>query len=260
MQAYNAKLTISPYYVESLFSPSPILRGYQDKNRKKHIVSGPYKPIVNAPRSRYSYLRAKKRLRFAIASNIDTSNDLSFWSYTFSPIHDKIAKNETNARRYFRNFMQRLRRISGLDLKYVAIAEKQKKSGRNAWHFHVLFFNLTYYPHAKMSQIWNAGFVFVRSRETNIQSVQHLINYMSKYLTKDTDVGRSKKLFWGSRNLVKPLVLYDKPFDFSDWELYSSSEVVYDDKTTYLLKTYFHKHAISNKSSKTYPHRKVRLC
>jgi len=163
------------------------------------------------------------------------------------------------ARHYFSAFIARLRRSTGLDLKYSAIAELQKKSGRNAWHFHVLFYNLPFFPHARMVQFWRAGFVFVSTRRTTISGVQHLINYMSKYLSKNTDVGRSKKLFWGSRNLSKPKVLYNKPFDFTDWSLYSSNEVVYDEKTTYIIKSYYNNHAISNKTTKTYPHRKVQL-
>jgi len=60
MQAYNDKITISPFYIEHLYSPSPILRGYQDKNRKKHIVSKSDRVVLNVSRSRFSYLRAKK--------------------------------------------------------------------------------------------------------------------------------------------------------------------------------------------------------
>lgn len=259
MQAYNAKITTTPFYTEYFYSDTPILRGYQDKSRKKHPVSKRPKFILNFSRSALSFRRAKKRLRFAIACNISPAHDLAFWTFTFAPEFDTIAKNETLARDYFRRFMARFKRSTGLELKYVAIAELQKKSGRNAWHFHVLFFNLSFFPHVRMSSLWRAGYVFVVSRQTEISSVQHLIHYMSKYLSKNSDVGRSKKMFWGTRNLEKAKVQYDKPFDFSNWHLYSSSEVVHDQKTTYLLKSYYSKHAITNKTSNAYSHRKIQL-
>lgn len=259
MQAYYDKITYTPFYLEHTHSSSPILRGYQDKNRRKKPVSSGYRPIYNNSRLHFSINRAKKRLRFTIASNISLSHDLAFWSYTFDPKFDKIAKNEVLAREYFRQFMKRMRRISNIDLRYIAIAEKQKKSGRNAWHFHVLFFNLPFYPHENMEAIWKAGFVFVTSKRTDIKSIQHLISYMSKYLSKDTDVGRSKKLFWTSRNLDKPTVLYDKHFDLSSWKLYSSNEVVALGKTTFILKNYFHANATTNKSTTIGAHRKVYL-
>lgn len=257
MRTYSTRLTITPWFIESFVSVSPVLTGYQDKTRSKFIVSRT-KPIVNVSRVASALSRARKRLRYTIASNIDVSSDLSFWTYTFNNENLTTAKHESQAREYFRQFMKRFQRSTHFSLKYVAIAELQKKNGRNAWHFHVLYFNLPFFPHDEMSKYWRGGFVFVSSRRANIESFQHLIIYMSKYLSKDTDIGRSKKLFWGSRGLKKPIIQYNKSFDFTDWTLYSSLEVVALDKPQYFIKTYYNNYAIRN-NTKVTTHRTIYL-
>jgi len=243
MRQYHNKITETPYFVEHFFSYSPVLTGYQEKKKGVGFVSTP-KPIVNESKQMKAINRARKKLRFTIASNIDTKHDLTFWTFTFDPKYDDVAKNETAAREYFHFFIKRFQRSTSFKLKYLAIAELQKKKGRNAWHFHVVFFNLSFYPHAEMARYWRAGFVFVSSKRTKIHSIQHMIIYLSKYLSKDTDVGRSKKLFWTSRGLNKPTVLLDKPFDFSHWVLYSVLDIEMLDKPQYQIKQYYNKYAI----------------
>lgn len=254
MQAYFTKLTYTPYYVEMCTSSTPILRGFEQK--KSSSTSGFY----SKDRHDFALRRAKKRLRFLISANVSHKDNLAFWSFTFSPKFDHIAKNEVSSRRYFSAFIKRLKRKYNLDIKYVAIAEKQKKNNRNAWHFHVLFFNLPYFPHDQMQDVWSAGFVFVTSRQNGINDVKHIISYMSKYLTKSADIARHKKLFWGSRNLEKPQILYDpQHFDFSQYILYSDINVVALDSTAFTIKTYFHNYAIANKSSTAVTRRTVHI-
>lgn len=257
MQRYYDKFTITPNYIEYLHSNSPIYRGYSDSSRRKKPVS---KGIRNFPsnRTRFSFAlrRAKKRLRLAIASNVSNHAHCYFWTYTFATQPGNLEKNEVWCRSQFRVFMKKLQRQFNSKLKYVAIAELQKKNNRNAWHFHVLFFNLPFYPHSDMESLWSYGFVFVKDKSL-FQSLYHIIFYMSKYLSKHTDVGRSKKLFWGSRNLSKPVVVYDKPVDLSNFRLYSDLSIETDKKPLYTLKTYYANHAISHTTTKINPHRVI---
>jgi len=246
IKSYKSRITYTPYFIEYFRSESEVLTGYKEKKRGTGYVSRP-KTIVNKDRLSRAISRARKKLRLTVASNIDNKHDLKFWTFTFDPKFDNTAKNEAAAREYFRQFMKRFQRITSFKLKYLAIAELQKKNGRNAWHFHVLFFNLGFYPHSEMSRYWRGGFVFVSTQRTRIQSIQHMIIYLSKYLSKDTDVGRSKKLFWTSRGLKKPTVIYNpQSFDFSDWVLYSDLEVEMLDKPQYIIQTYYNSYGIYN--------------
>ena len=256
MYSYTERIVVTPFYIERFLSNSPVIKGFQ--NPESSSFKARKICIDTSARFASAVARARRRLRLLVACNVTVSHDLAFWSFTFNDDHILIAKNEFQAREYFRQFMKRFQRNRTDSLKYVAIAEKQKKNGRNAWHFHVLFFNLPYYPHREMEKLWRGGFVFVTSRSTEIKSIQHLISYMSKYLSKDTDVGKSKKLYWCSRGLQKPQVLYDKSFDFSEWVLYSELEVEVLNRPQYKLQTYYNSYAIRD-STKTVTHRKISI-
>jgi hypothetical protein len=121
-------------------------------------------------------------------------------------------------------------------LKYVGVPEFQK---RGAVHYHVVFFNLPYMTkiYDVIRQSWGLGFTLVET----VKSTEHLINYVSKYLSKENFDQRlfGRKKYFASRGLFKPrtardpelvefikaqfansLPTYEDKFDISDFNLH----------------------------------------
>lgn len=235
--SYNDKYVHTPFYIEHYHSSTPIFRGF--RSRRRLSVSRVSQPTSTGPRRSFSLARSRRNLRYSISCNITVGTPLTFWTFTFNEEYKNIGASESASRLFFSRFMYTFKRKYFPDLKYCAIAELQKKNNRNVWHFHVLFLNLPFFPHDLISKHWRAGFVFVTKRRTEIKDIHHLISYMSKYLTKDTDVSKGKRLFWTSRNLTKPVTSYFSPLvDISDYILYSSTSIQYKDKTTYRIQIY----------------------
>lgn len=93
-------------------------------------------------------------------------------------------------------------------LKYLTVIEFQK---RGAVHYHSIFFNLPFIntnANEFISTIWDNGFIKINA----INNIQHLSNYVIKYLTKAERDSRldQKKFFFTSKKLIQPLEIYDK--------------------------------------------------
>jgi hypothetical protein len=88
-------------------------------------------------------------------------------------------------------------------LKYLSVVEFQE---RGAIHYHVVFFNLPFMDriYDKILSIWGNGFTWVES----VKSVNGIIRYMSKYLTKSIEEGKlpKRKSYFVSKGLKKPLM------------------------------------------------------
>lgn len=89
---------------------------------------------------------------------------------------------------------------------YVAVPEFQK---RGAIHYHILFFNLPYIQGAyeKLVRLWPHGFLQFKA----IRDESEVGWYMAKYMYKSMRDKRMRgqKRYFSSRNVLRPVVIYD---------------------------------------------------
>jgi hypothetical protein len=150
--------------------------------------------------------KSGQAVRRIINANVEAYGEKAkFVTLTFA----KNVKENRVANAIFGKFVKRLNyeifRDKKARLKYLTVIEFQK---RGAIHYHVVFFNLPYMPKSKLSEIWGQGFVKIN----NIDNVDNVGAYVSKYMTKDTDDDRliGEKSYFCSRGLIKPEEIIDK--------------------------------------------------
>lgn len=82
----------------------------------------------------------------------------------------------------FRYFREKLDRLVGFKLSYIAVAEPQ---ARGAWHLHCLFkrsdLKRLFIPHTDLLAIWGHGSVDVK----RLKGIDNIGAYISAYLTND---------------------------------------------------------------------------
>ncbi len=106
----------------------------------------------------------------------------------------------------FHKFGQRLRRIVGKDLAWIAVPEFQK---RNAVHFHVLMWNFPYDlaqtegSTRRIQNLWRAGYVDCVQTDGSPKLATYLAKYMSKAMSDPRLLG--KKSYSASRNVLRPV-------------------------------------------------------
>jgi hypothetical protein len=123
--------------------------------------------------------------------------------------------NLKQANRQFNKFIKRLEYHIERKVHYTVIARFQdgkrpggKAGGRDGViHYHVLFYDLPYVPHEKLTAIWGQGFVWINA----VGDVDNVGVYMVEgYMGKEMDDKRlnGQKHYWSSRGLMKPEVMY----------------------------------------------------
>lgn len=143
-----------------------------------------------------SLQKARKRLRREINSNIDA------WACQAKFITLTYADNVTDLKESNYNFMKFIQRLNyqlEIKLKYSVVVEFQK---RGAIHYHMITYNLPFVENKRLREIWGYGFVKVN----NIDQVDNVGAYVTKYMTKDNDDPRlrGQKCHFSSRGLYKP--------------------------------------------------------
>lgn len=138
------------------------------------------------------------------------------------------------ANKQFTNYIKRLNYyVYGYkcsDLRYVAVTEFQTKNfhitGRHAIHFHILFFNLPFINlkddkiRGEWNSLWTEGECPDIKCKDMPNNAEGIAKYITKYMTKqfyfdincsdskrfvyDPDVWEDKKIYFASRNLIKP--------------------------------------------------------
>ena len=98
---------------------------------------------------------------------------------------------------------------------WVLIQAKNPNTGKEIIKNGSRIYNLSNY---------NLGFTTI----SKIKNSEAVTNYISKYATKELITLKSKKRYWYSRNLLKPIIEYDY-LDSSLSENFSSQEVTYSD-------------------------------
>lgn len=113
-------------------------------------------------------------------------------------------------------------------LKYLAVLERQK---RNAWHTHILLFNVPYIPHEKLLSLWTHG--SVRINKVDVDSKDNRGRYVTKYFEKGIGQGLidnfGKNAYLSSRNLKKPeetKVYLKEKLEFNESAVLFESEFV----------------------------------
>jgi len=194
-----AKLTITG--VE--FRLSDYLTPLKNKGGRKYVKPDDeqiVKPEVTSAQrlvfSKKNSYNAKKKFIDLVNSNPDLNK---FLTLTF---HENLQDIE-KANYEFKKFIQRLERLYP-HLKYVCGIEFQK---RGAVHYHIIT-NLPYIDVNYLAEkYWGNRFI----KLNRIDHVDNLGKYISKYLTKAYEDIRltNKKKYFSSRNLLRPIRLYD---------------------------------------------------
>lgn len=187
----SERLVVSGHYVERYQYSYPIVTREVRGRVGRSVVADGVRRLENRERV---LARARTSVRRLVNCNPDLNK---FFTLTF-------AENVTNfafANECFRKYVMRLKYNYKSDLKYLVVPEFQK---RGAIHFHVLC-NLQYVPVAQLAELWGFGFC----RINRIDNVTNVGLYVSKYIQKQFDDERlhTKKCYWGSRNLKRPVVI-----------------------------------------------------
>ena len=207
INSYKRKIIISGNIVEVYEYDKPILEGYTDakKNSKgRQAVANDENKELN----RVKVLsRARRDLRRLINSNVDIYGvPAKFVTLTFKDDIEDLKKANSE----FTKFIKRLKRYSGIDIKYAAVPEVQQerfdKYGVKVWHYHVIFFNLPYIRSNDLSDIWKNGFVKIN----RIDRVNNVGAYICKYMTKDNKDLVGQKCYFTSRGLKKPVEIKEE--------------------------------------------------
>jgi hypothetical protein len=153
--------------------------------------------------------RSRNEVRRLVAQNFTVNH--TFMTLTFSD--DLIPEffdihNVRQCNRFFSRFMRQVRiylgKKRGKPLKYLAVIEFQDANGRGAVHYHLILNRRIELDQAL--KFWGVGSIDL----TNIKKVKNIGAYVSSYLTKSFVDQRldNSKLYWTSKNLTKPIVLY----------------------------------------------------
>lgn len=155
--------------------------------------------------------RARRRLRRLINSNAGQWYDDISKKY-FLPLFLTLTFRENitdikYANSFFSDFVARFNyhffQTKKRVLKYVVVVEFQQ---RGAVHYHAILFNVPFVEnlHARISDVWRHGFVFVNSLKDVRNVGAYVVKYMSKEMQDDRLVGQ--KMYFASKNLLKPIV------------------------------------------------------
>ncbi len=159
--------------------------------------------------------RARNSLIDTINANVDRpwGERLKFFTMSFKD--DIFDLKEANGE--FNKFIKRIEYHIKRKVHYTVIARFQdgkrpggKVGGRDGViHYHVLFYDLPYVPHERLTGIWGRGFVWINA----VDDVDNLGVYMVEgYMGKEIEDERlnGQKHYWSSRGLSRPVVMYGR--------------------------------------------------
>jgi len=129
-----------------------------------------------------SVSRARAKLRRLVLGNMwsDTRHSMKFITLTFA----EEVTNLDDAIYELKKFRQKIGRHINEKLNYIAVPEiqleREKKTGKAVWHFHLLTLNLPYIQGDALAAIWTNGFV----KPKRVNRVNGCTLYLTKYLSK----------------------------------------------------------------------------
>lgn len=187
----------------------PLFSGFHTTSKKKKDL----RSIINRQRSN---IRAKQNLKELIPLNF--TDYFSFITLTFK---ENLTHMES-ANYIFKTFIRRLKyylksRFNITNVKYICIPEFQK---RGAIHFHLICDIPPYVPYKDLIHMWKKsisknkkiklkntnGSLYIKLSNKQQESPEHITNYLTKYLTKQSSDTRfiGKKTYFCSKNLKRP--------------------------------------------------------
>lgn len=153
-----------------------------------------------------SAARARRELQNAINANFgwcSRQNRYGQWSLKFLTLtYKENMQDYLQLARDFDRFMKRLKHQLSASFEYVAVPEQQK---RGAWHLHILLY-CPFIPIQTLIRIWNETRGEGSFKLKQIQTVQDVGAYVSKYLSKDFTPDSPlfhKKRYWASQGFTK---------------------------------------------------------
>lgn len=201
----TAKLVVSGSIAEFYLYKHPIEYGYQRPKGHQLKLYDKTKEEKQESRTK-SLLQTRRRLRNILQSNAWQFHNDNRRPYVPLFITFTFRENITDlseAHREFKHFIQRFNyRFYGKNacLKYLAVPEFQK---RGAVHYHVVFLNVPFIEriYDVINELWGQGFTLIET----IKSLDHLVNYIAKYLTAEGLDERltGRKRYFTSRGLKK---------------------------------------------------------
>ncbi len=197
------RLEITRYKDAVIYGQPPNLIVSNLKPREKSYGEKVLSRYISAKRSKQTFTRLVYANAYQWKSIKGKFIKPTLLTLTFKENIKEVKK----ANDEFTKFIKRLNyEITGEKisfLKYITVIEFQK---RGAVHYHVLFFNYSYLPKKKLSEIWRQGFIKVERIKT--QDIGMAISYLCKYMIKDLGADKlcGQKSYFASRDLEKPVI------------------------------------------------------
>lgn len=181
---------------------------YQEHHIYKKVRAS-FKPQANVrkrntkkPKSYYALSRAQQKvLQIIEANHLQHGN---YRTVFFTPTFKEQYTDRKQTDYLFRQFIKRLNRYCGHNIKYIAVPERLKN---DVIHYHCVIFNLPFINAKYLDrQIWTYGHCDI-SVIKNIRSIQA---YVSKYITKElfSQSVHGQKTYLSSRGLLLPQVRF----------------------------------------------------
>lgn len=144
-----------------------------------------------------SYHRAKQNVKRLLFTNLTGQpyRDI-FFTLTYADNMQDYQQSQQD----FNRFRSRCRKF-GFNFPYLIISERQK---RGAIHHHGVFFNTGRVDIQLLSKLWSHGYIWVNFVNYNKPRTA-LANYMTKYITKQSDKTMYSKYYRSSYSLQRPL-------------------------------------------------------
>ena len=213
--------------------------------RDYKTIRSSYEKSMDGDKRDDNLQRARNEMILKIDCNVTPNS--KFMTLTFAnPVLDR---KEAFAK--FKQFTKDFKKLFGYPLKYVLVAERQKKRGLKegndgSWHFHLVVFNERKLPFKDLKSIWGKyGSIDIKK----IDYSHKLGVYMAKYLSKEV-MEINKKGYTSSQGLIHPTIEYlphnYSPESFAD---YQNTYTLYnpDDENTINLCSFKEYHHIERK-------------
>lgn len=121
----------------------------------------------------------------------------------------------------FKNWIVKMTRYYGYNIKYVAIPElqdgsrREDKKGRYAIHFHVILFNIPKKMDLEqMRKLWIHGSVNVK----RLKNCDDVGSYLTMYMDLQSEFFFERKIYLRSKNLLTPVESKEKnPVDIAEY-------------------------------------------
>ncbi len=231
---YQQKLIISGIYFEHYKYEKSLKRDFKRKKKEKVEIEHQQMLIDDIIKTEQElkeakYIKREKRIdsmartRTQLRRNINSNPDLTkFVTLTF----EKNILEVEIANRHFNKFIMRLE-YKYPDLKYISVIEFQKERGKKngddgTVHYHFLC-NLPYIKNKLLREIWGHGYVKINK----IKDIDNVGAYVCGYMQEEMTDPRlfNKKKYFYSKNIEKPIEIYDNKEIENTFGYYNLSDI-----------------------------------